>query len=137
MLKQPLQKILLFLKDSFLTDFFKDIKLKRVVYFLDIISYSCSKYFFMEEYMIPCLSKKFLGIECLGCGTQRALVLLIQGEFKAAFDLYPAIYSLLIFFIFLGLHFLDKTRNYTKIVIFMAIINAIIMVISYIYKHFI
>ncbi|MCL9808800.1 DUF2752 domain-containing protein [Flavobacterium luminosum] len=88
-----------------------------------------------EEYMIPCMSKKFLGIECLGCGTQRALYLVSEGKFAEAFQMYPAIYTLLLFFIVLGLHFIDKSRSYKKIIIPLAILNAVIMVIAYFYKQ--
>ena len=84
--------------------------------------------------MIPCVNKKIFGVECLGCGTQRALVLLFRGEFTAAFEMFPAIFTTIIFFIIIGLHFIDKTRNYHKLIIGLAIINAIIMIISYIYK---
>lgn len=90
----------------------------------------------MNDYMLPCMSKKIFGIECLGCGTQRAFLLLIQGNFIDAFKMYPAIYTTVLFFFFLLLQFFDKSRNYHKIIISLAIINAIIMVISYIYKHF-
>lgn len=90
----------------------------------------------MEEYMLPCLTKKFLGIECFGCGTQRALVLLFKGEFKAAFLMFPAIYTLLLFLGFVSLNFIDKARNYHKIIVGLGITNAIIMVISYFIKHF-
>ena len=90
----------------------------------------------MEEYMLPCFSKSLFGVECFGCGTQRALLLLFQGEFVAAFKMYPAIYTTLIFFLFLFVHLIDKSRNYSKIVISLAIVNAIIMVVSYYFKHF-
>lgn len=88
----------------------------------------------MEEYMLPCLSKKLFGIDCFGCGIQRAVVLLFQGEFEAAFYMYPAIYSMLLFFLFIGINFLDKTRNYHKIIVAFGIITAIMMVTSYFYK---
>lgn len=88
----------------------------------------------LDKYMIPCVNKKIFGVECLGCGTQRALVLLFRGEFTAAFEMFPAIFTTIIFFIIIGLHFIDKTRNYHKLIIGLAIINAIIMIISYIYK---
>jgi len=89
----------------------------------------------MEEYMLPCMNKTLFGIECTGCGTQRALWLLLQGDFVGAFRMFPAIYTTLFLFLFVFLHFLDKKRNYTKIIIFFAIINAVIMVIAYIYKQ--
>ncbi|MBN8567071.1 MAG: DUF2752 domain-containing protein [Flavobacteriales bacterium] len=88
----------------------------------------------MEEYMLPCLSKKLFGIDCFGCGIQRAVVLLFHGEFEAAFYMYPAIYSMFLFFLFIGINFLDKTRNYHKIIVAFGIITAIMMVTSYFYK---
>jgi hypothetical protein len=88
----------------------------------------------LEKYMIPCLNKQLFGVECLGCGTQRALVLIFKGEFTAAFYMFPAIYTTLLFFGILALHFIDKSRNYHRFIIGLAIINAIIMIVSYIYK---
>lgn len=90
----------------------------------------------MEEYMLPCLNKKFFGIECFGCGIQRALVLLFQGEFKAAFLMFPAIYTLLPLLVLITLHYIDKSRNYHRFIVSLGIANAAIMVISYFVKHF-
>lgn len=89
----------------------------------------------MEEYMLPCMHKKLFGVECMGCGTQRALNLLLHGDFVGAFKMYPALFTTLLLFIFIFLHFIDKKRKYHKIIIFLAIINAIIMVFAYIYKR--
>jgi hypothetical protein len=80
------------------------------------------------------MNKKLFGIECPGCGSQRSFFMLINGEFSAVFHIFPAIYSTLLLFLFLGLHFIDKSRDYQKIIIGLAIINALIMIISYIYK---
>ncbi len=88
----------------------------------------------LQDYMFPCVSKKLFGVECLGCGTQRALLLILKGDFAAAFEMYPAIYTTILFFFILGLHYLDKSRNYHKLIIGLAIINAIIMIVSYFYK---
>lgn len=88
----------------------------------------------MEEYMLPCLSKKLFGIDCFGCGIQRAVVLLFQGEFEAAFFMYPAIYTMLLFFLFIGINFIDKSRNYHKIIMTLGVITAIMIVTSYFYK---
>lgn len=91
----------------------------------------------LEDYMIPCMNKKLFGIECLGCGTQRALALLLKGDFVGAFEMFPAIYTLLLFLGSVGLHFIDKKRNYSKPIIFLGVTNGIIMVVSFIFKHFI
>ena len=88
----------------------------------------------MEEYMLPCLSKRLFGIECMGCGSQRALVMVFKGDFLNAFHMFPAIYSSLLFFLFVALHFIDKSRSYHKLMISSAIINAVIMVVAFLIK---
>lgn len=90
----------------------------------------------LEKYMFPCISKTLFGIECLGCGFQRALVLLFQGNFGEALKMYPAIYSSLILLFFIGLHFINRNRNYKKILLILAIINSVFMIGGYYYKHF-
>ena len=86
--------------------------------------------------MLTCPSKRFLGIECLGCGAQRAVMLVFEGKFSEAFHMYPAVYTLLLFFFTLGMSFADKKRKYGSILMALVIINLVIMVISYYYKHF-
>lgn len=49
----------------------------------------------IKDYMLPCFSKQLFGIDCPGCGLQRSILLLLNGEFIAAFKMYPAIYPLL------------------------------------------
>lgn len=90
----------------------------------------------LEKYMFPCISKTLFGIECLGCGFQRALVFVFQGDFEGAFKMYPAIYSSLILLLFIGLHFINRNRNYKKILLILAIINGVFMIGGYYYKHF-
>lgn len=89
----------------------------------------------ISDFMLTCPSKKFLGIECLGCGAQRAIVLVFEGKFSEAFQMYPAVYTLLLFFLILGASFIDKKRKYGNILMILVIVNLIIMVAGYIYKH--
>jgi hypothetical protein len=88
----------------------------------------------MEDYMLPCLFKQTFGIDCIGCGIQRSIAFLLKGQFENAFYMFPAIYTTLLFFLSVGLFVVDKKHNYQKIVITLAIVNAIIMIISYVYK---
>jgi hypothetical protein len=80
------------------------------------------------------MNKSLFGVDCIGCGVQRSILLLINGEFIKAFYQFPAIYTTILLFIFIGLHLINKKRDYQKIIIALAIINNIIMIISYIYK---
>ncbi len=90
----------------------------------------------LEHNMLPCLFKSLFGIECLGCGFQRAFLLLLKGEFNAAFQMYPALFTTLLFLIFLGGHFIYKRVFTQKIMIRLAILNSAFMVMGYIYKHY-
>ena len=88
----------------------------------------------LEDYMLPCLNKKIFGIDCLGCGIQRALSLVFQGEFIAAFKMYPAIYTLLLLAIIVGVNFIYNIKYAQKIISILAILNIAIIVISYVIK---
>lgn len=90
----------------------------------------------IQKFMLPCLSKTLFGIECLGCGFQRSLFLLLQGEFQASFEMYPAIFTSLIFIASLLLNAVHKKGKYSKMIFVLAVINASIMIAGYYYKHF-
>lgn len=87
-----------------------------------------------EKFMIPCMNKQIFGFDCPGCGTQRAFVMLVNGDFSGAFHMFPAIYTTVLFFVAVGLNFIDKSRNYHKAIIGLAVINTVIMLSSYLYK---
>jgi len=88
----------------------------------------------MEDYMLPCLNKQLFGIDCLGCGIQRATALLFKGEFIAAFKMYPAIYTLIILLLFLITNIWVKFKYDRIIKISLIILNVLIVVISYLIK---
>jgi hypothetical protein len=89
----------------------------------------------IEDFMLSCPIKKFFGIDCFGCGTQRAIVMVFEGRFAEAFHMFPAVYTLLLFFATVFLNFVDKKRNYGNLLVALAGLNAVIMVVSYFYKH--
>ncbi|TBW25796.1 DUF2752 domain-containing protein [Gramella sp. KN1008] len=84
--------------------------------------------------MLPCLNKTLFGIDCTGCGAQRSVALLFQGEFSEAFFMYPAIYSLLILFLFLVFNLFFKFKYDYSIKIGLILLNAVIIAIAYIIK---
>ena len=85
--------------------------------------------------MLPCLNKMLFGFECLGCGLQRALLLLLQGKFVSAFFMYPAIYPLTILLSFVVVNMFSPIKYYSKIVTGLSIVVAVTMVLSYMLKH--
>jgi len=87
-----------------------------------------------EDYMLPCLNKKFFGLECPGCGMQRSMSLLFQGEFVAAFKMYPAIYTLILLIFFLIFNLFVKFKYDYQLKVGLIILNALIIAISYLIK---
>ncbi|WP_298427454.1 DUF2752 domain-containing protein [uncultured Kordia sp.] len=88
----------------------------------------------LDDYMLPCVSKKYLGIDCFGCGLQRSLSLITQGEFIEAFKMYPAIYTLILFFALVGINIFYKFRNSQKLINFLGITTVIIIIINFFVK---
>lgn len=88
----------------------------------------------IEEFLLPCLNKYFFGIDCPGCGIQRALIAVFQGKFTAAFYIYPAIYTLLLLGVFVLLNLKFRFQQAQKIILILAITNGFIITGSYIIK---
>jgi len=88
----------------------------------------------VEEYMLPCMSKQVLGFDCPGCGLQRSVVFLLQGDFVAAFKMYPAIFAILLLFGYLLLDHFVKVRHSNKIIIFLMISSLSLILGNYILK---
>ena len=90
----------------------------------------------LEDFMLPCLNKKLFGIDCMGCGMQRSVALIARGEFEAAFTMYPAIYTLILLVGFVVLNYYKNYHFASKIIIILAIVNAIIIIGNFILKTF-
>jgi len=88
----------------------------------------------IEDYMLPCMTKQFIGMDCPGCGLQRSAVLLIKGQFAEAFHMYPAIYPLALLIIFAITSQFFKFKFDFQIKVFLGISTAVIIVVNYILK---
>lgn len=88
----------------------------------------------IEDYMLPCLNKKYLGFECMGCGLQRSVVLLLKGQLIDAFFMYPAVYTILALFGFLIVNHFKNFKFGNKIIIILALLNVAVIIGSYLLK---
>lgn len=89
-----------------------------------------------EDYMLPCLNKKLFGFDCMGCGMQRSVSLIVHGDFVDAFYMYPAIYTLILLFGFILINYFKNYKFANKIIITLAILNAVIIIGNFILKTF-
>lgn len=88
----------------------------------------------LERNMLPCPIHKFMGIECPGCGMQRAIIELLKGNLFESFIAYPALITLIIMFLFLILHLKYDFKKGAIILKYFFIINSIIISLSYLLK---
>ena len=98
------------------------------------IAVSVKIYSLLEKYMLPCLTKKYFGIDCIGCGLQRSIAFLLKGELLEAFYMYPAIYPLILLISFIGFNFFFQFKYEWKIKLTLIMLTASTMIISYFIK---
>ena len=87
-----------------------------------------------DQFMLPCLNKTLFGFECMGCGIQRSFWMLFSGDFIGAFYMYPAIYTLLLLFLVVGINHFKPFKHSNIIIISLTILTVVIMVGNYILK---
>lgn len=88
----------------------------------------------LESHQQACFYKKFLGVECPGCGMQRSFVELLKFNLVDSFILFPALIPTLVLVSYLVLHLVFKYKNGANILKILFIINTTIVVLGYIYK---
>lgn len=87
-----------------------------------------------DAFMLPCLNKQVLGVECPGCGIQRSFWLLIEGDFAGAFFMYPAIYPLILLFGFIIADRFTHWRQSGRIIAILAILTVGTILTNFIIK---
>ncbi|MCG2461947.1 DUF2752 domain-containing protein [Flavobacteriaceae bacterium F89] len=84
--------------------------------------------------MIPCLNKKIFGVDCPGCGIQRSVALLLEGNFGEAFKMYPAIYTLIPLMAILLWDNFRPLKHANTIIITFTTLSIVLILINYILK---
>ena len=88
---------------------------------------------FLENNLLSCPWKE-MGLECTGCGLQRAVIHLLKGEFTLAFMMYPAIYTLMAMFVFLGIHLKFNFEHGARILKWLFVLKLAVIFVHYIIK---
>jgi len=88
----------------------------------------------LESMQMPCFYKKFLGVECPGCGMQRAFIELLKGDIMESFKTFPALIPMMALMVFLGLHLKFKFKKGAFYITILFIFTAVIITTNYIYK---
>ena len=88
----------------------------------------------LREHPLSCSFKHNFHIQCPGCGFQRSLIALLEGNFTESFKLYPALIPLLLLWLILLLHLIFKFRHGASIIKYLFLFCASVIFISYLIK---
>jgi hypothetical protein len=80
---------------------------------------------------MACAFKQLTGFDCIGCGIQRAFVLLLKGDVAASFRMYPALIPMIIMMLFLIVHLIFKFKKGGIFLKYNFIAVAVLMIINY------
>lgn len=91
----------------------------------------------LENHLLPCPYKQYLGIDCPGCGMQRSLISMLKGDLMDSIIAYPPMIPMIIMIGFLILHLIFKFKRGAQIVKYLFIFVAAIITLNFTLKFFI
>jgi hypothetical protein len=90
----------------------------------------------LENHLTPCFFKSTLGIECPGCGMQRAFIALLKGDLYQSLYYQPALIPFLFTVFALVVQLKLKHTKGGLVIMWLFIATSAITVIQYIVKQF-
>ncbi len=109
--------------------------------FREKISYACGymNYYnafisFLQRHMLTCPSRKWLHMDCPGCGMQRSIIALFRGHIYESFLLHPAGILVIAMLLLTIAHLIYRFRKGALLLIWMQSCIAIVSLTFYVYK---
>lgn len=87
----------------------------------------------LETHQMSCFFVRAFGIECPGCGTQRAFILLLKGDFFQSFQTYPPLVLFIFLFGLLFVHLIFKFKNGGLWLKYTFLITAVVVLASFVH----
>ena len=88
----------------------------------------------LEHHLLPCPYKSLLGLDCPGCGMQRAFVALLKGNVGESLFLYPALLPVLLTLLLTLVHLSFKLKEGARYIKYSYLFSIILILVSYIIK---
>jgi hypothetical protein len=90
----------------------------------------------LENHTLPCFFKSNFGIDCPGCGMQRAFIALLKGEFYQSLCFHPGLIPFLLTIIVLFIQLKAKHPKGGIAVMWLFIFTSSVTVIQFIVKQY-
>ncbi|MGD1844850.1 MAG: DUF2752 domain-containing protein [Salibacteraceae bacterium] len=88
----------------------------------------------LKDHLLPCHIKQVTGIDCPGCGFQRACLALCRGDLMQSLELFPALLPMLALGLFLLLHLKFRFSFGPKILLSLFLLSFSLMWINFFVK---
>jgi hypothetical protein len=88
----------------------------------------------VEDHLLTCSFKESLGVECLGCGTQRSFLALMKGDVVQSFIYNPGVLLILLTFIISFVVYKYFPKFSFKVIVISFSITVFAMMLSFILK---
>ena len=89
---------------------------------------------FLQAHLFACSFKSTFGIECPGCGTQRAFIALLRGDLFLGLRLNPSLIPLLFTLIYSFLHLRFKFPNGARNIVLSFSFTVSVMLVNFVIK---
>ena len=86
----------------------------------------------LSGHLLPCTIKQLTGIDCPGCGLQRAAISLLSGDLQGSLAHNPALIPLVVTLLFSLLHLRFDFVAGPRIVLCLFLVTAALMIANYI-----
>lgn len=90
----------------------------------------------LKNHLLTCPIKQYTSFDCPGCGFQRSILALFEGNLITSFKLYPATIPLIALLLFTLVHLKFDLKHGAFFIKILYIGISLIIVINYIYKIF-
>jgi len=89
---------------------------------------------FLEQHLFTCSIKTLVGIDCPGCGMQRAFVALLKGDLKESLHHNASLIPFLVTMLFTISHLIFGFKNGARLIVILFLMTAVVMALNFIIK---
>ncbi|MBL7912112.1 MAG: DUF2752 domain-containing protein [Bacteroidia bacterium] len=89
---------------------------------------------FLEQHLFTCSVKGLLGVDCPGCGMQRAFIALLRGDLVESLSLNASLLPFLFTVIYTICHLIFSFSNGAKYIVWFFTSTALILAVNFVVK---